>query len=103
MVATLLGSCQTNPNTRATPVVPSAAPPTAGAATEGEASAALRTFLQAQQNAELFVVDSAELVNVNDNTWQVLVPRTDWADRMPNRAAFEIDKSTGEVRALPVR
>jgi hypothetical protein len=42
---------------------------------------------------------------VNDNvaTWQVLVPRTVWAQRMPNRARFEVDKATGAVQTAPVK
>jgi hypothetical protein len=42
-------------------------------------------------------------VNDNEATWQVLVPRTDWAKRMPNRARFEVDKQTGQVSSQPVK
>jgi hypothetical protein len=38
-----------------------------------------------------------------DTHWQVLVPRTDWAQRMPNRARFEVDKQTGQVSTQPVK
>jgi hypothetical protein len=48
------------------------------------------------------VPDSAR-VNDNEATWQVLVPRTDWANRMPNRARFEVDKQTGQVSSQPVK
>jgi hypothetical protein len=50
----------------------------------------------------LYVLDSAR-VNDNDASWQVLVPRTDWAQRMPNRARFEVNKTTGEVQTAPVK
>jgi hypothetical protein len=59
-------------------------------------------YLQGQPNAALYVLDSASVVDV-DTHWQVLVPRTDWAKRMPNKAAFEVDKPTGTVRGLPVK
>lgn len=59
-------------------------------------------YLQGQPNAALYVLDSASVVDV-DTHWQVLVPRTDWAKRMPNKAAFEVDKPTGAVRILPVK
>ncbi|OON67854.1 hypothetical protein [Hymenobacter sp. CRA2] len=102
-VVAAFASCQqaaTNPDT---PVVQSAPAPTdGGAATEGAARAALRRYIQGQPQANLYVVDSAALVEV-DAEWQALVPRTDWAGRMPNRAAFQIDKLTGEVRPRPVK
>jgi hypothetical protein len=78
---------------------PAAAP---GAPTEAAARAAVARHIQALPNAALFVPDSAR-VNDNDATWQVLVPRTDWAGRMPNRARFEVDKQTGEVSSAPVK
>ncbi|MCC3158422.1 hypothetical protein LJ737_14325 [Hymenobacter sp. 15J16-1T3B] len=99
----LLASCQTRTAADQPPVVQNApAPTTASAATEADARAALARYLRQQPQANLYVVDSARLVEV-DALWQALVPRTDWAKRMPNRAAFEIDKLTGEVRPLPVR
>jgi hypothetical protein len=78
---------------------PAAAP---GAPTEAAARAAVARHIQALPNAALFVPDSAR-VNDNDATWQVLVPRTDWTGRMPNRARFEVDKQTGEVSSAPVK
>jgi hypothetical protein len=59
-------------------------------------------YLQSQPNAALYVLDSAR-VNDNETSWQVLVPRTDWAQRMPNRARFEVEKATGVVRTAPVK
>ncbi|RAK65887.1 hypothetical protein [Hymenobacter edaphi] len=103
LAAGLLVGCQQTPATEQPPVVQNApAPPATSAATEAEARAVLARYLQQQPNASLYVVDSARFVEV-DALWQALVPRTDWARRMPNRAAFEIDKLTGEVRPLPVR
>jgi hypothetical protein len=81
---------------------PPAAAPAPGAPTEAAARAAVARHIQALPNAALFVPDSAR-VNDNDATWQVLVPRTDWAGRMPNRARFEVDKRTGEVSGAPVK
>ncbi|GAB2963189.1 hypothetical protein GCM10027048_35030 [Hymenobacter coalescens] len=101
--AALLTCCQPAAQTTGTPVVRSApAPPARSAGTEGEARAVLREYLRNQPQADLYVADSAALVEV-DAQWQALVPRTDWVGRMPNRAAFQIDKLTGEVRPLPVK
>lgn len=99
----LLGACQQTPVTEQTTATPSATPPpTSSAATEGEARAVLARYIQQQPQADRYQVDSARLVEV-DAVWQAMVPRTDWKGRMPNAAAFEIDKLTGQVRVLPVR
>ena len=66
------------------------------------ARAAVGRYVQALPNATLYVPDSASVVDV-DTHWQVLVPRTDWAQRMPNKAAFEVDKATGTVTTRPVK
>ncbi|WP_324678434.1 hypothetical protein [Hymenobacter sp. GOD-10R] len=79
-----------------------AAPTETAALTEAAARAAIARYVKAQPNANLYVVDSASVVDI-DTQWQVLVPRTDWAGRMPNRAAFEVDKKTGNVRTLMVK
>jgi hypothetical protein len=93
--ACALASCQPTAPTTATP--PAATAPTAtGAATAAEARAAVGQYLQTQPAPALFVLDSAR-VNDNGPSWQVLVPRTDWAKRMPNSAHFEVDKATGKV------
>jgi hypothetical protein len=101
-----LASCQsTSPTTTspATPDVASAAPaPSSAITTEAAARAAVARHIQTLPNAALFVADSAR-VNDNDASWQVLVPRTDWAGRMPNRARFEVDKQTGQVSSQPVK
>ena len=81
---------------------PPAAAPAPGAPTEAAARAAVARHIQTLPNAALFVPDSAR-VNDNEATWQVLVPRTDWAGRMPNRARFEVDKQTGQVSSAPVK
>ena len=103
----VLASCQQTPpaETPAQTSAPEAAAPApapTGAATAAEARAAVGRYLQAQPNAALFVLDSAR-VNDNEATWQVLVPRTDWANRMPNRARFEVNKQTGQVSSQPVK
>jgi hypothetical protein len=77
--------------------------PSATTATTPEAArAAVARYLQGQPNAALYVLDSASVLNA-DAHWQVLVPRTDWAKRMPNKAAFEVDKATGQVVTRPVK
>jgi hypothetical protein len=98
-----LASCQQTPPSASTPTEPTApatTPATTAPATaqlsEADAKVAVGKFIQNQPNATLFVVDSAR-VNDNEATWQVLVPRTDWAKRMPNAARFEVDKTTGAV------
>ena len=78
------------------------AAPATGAPTEAAARAAVARHIQGLPNAALYVPDSAR-VNDNEATWQVLVPRTDWAGRMPNRARFEVDKQTGQVSSAPVK
>ena len=82
----------------------SASPATAAAAitTAAAARVAVARYIQAQPNAALYVPDSASVVDA-DAHWQVLVPRTDWARRMPNRARFEVDKQTGQVSSQPVK
>lgn len=106
--ASALASCQPTPATTAPTESPlaagtSTAPTTpAGAPTEVAARAAISRHLQGQPNANLYVVDSARATDLGAY-WQVLVPRTDWARRMPNRAAFEVDKQTGTVKTLPVK
>ncbi|WP_310393489.1 hypothetical protein [Hymenobacter sp.] len=101
--ASALASCQQVP--QAASVRPGPAEivqPAPGAQTAAQARDAVARFLQTQPNAALFVLDSAR-VNDNETSWQVLVPRTDWARRMPNRARFEVDKATGAVRPAPVK
>ena len=72
------------------------------APTAEAARAAVARYLQGQPKAALYVPDSASVVDV-DAHWQVLVPRTDWSQRMPNKAAFEVDKATGAVTTRPVK
>ncbi len=115
LVAGALAGCQAVPtatstttssaNTSTTPAqMPTtpAAPAAAGAPTAAGARAAIGRYLQSQPNAGLYVVDSARATDLGAY-WQVLVPRTDWAKRMPNRAAFEVDKQTGAVKNLMVK
>jgi hypothetical protein len=73
-----------------------------GAATEAAARTAITKHLQQQPNVALFQLDSARFMDL-DTHWQVMVPRTDWAKRMPNAAAFEVDKKTGRVSTLMVK
>ncbi|TGE17550.1 hypothetical protein [Hymenobacter elongatus] len=103
LLATISGltSCQPTPATDR-PVPPAVTTSAMAAPTEAAARDAVHRYVQAQPNAALFVPDSAQVLRV-DTHWQVLVPRTDWADRMPNKAAFEVDRQTGVVRALPVK
>jgi hypothetical protein len=98
--AIALGSCQQTPPAADSPQSAAAQP--AGAPSPTEARAAVARYLQSQPNAGLYVLDSAR-VNDNQASWQVLVPRTDWARRMPNSARFEVDKATGKVSAAPVK
>jgi len=70
--------------------------------TASQARAAAARFILTQPNPSLYVVDSAR-VNDGGDSWQVLVPRTDWARRMPNRARFEVSKATGFVRSGAVK
>ncbi|MCB2379621.1 hypothetical protein LGH70_18640 [Hymenobacter sp. BT635] len=98
-------SCQQTPGND-TSMLPASAETTAspdlGAATADGARSAVRRHVQALPNASLFVLDSATALEIDDH-WQVLVPRTDWAGRMPNKAAFEVDKKSGAVRTLMVK
>ncbi len=73
-----------------------------GAATEAAARSAVAAYVRQQPNAALFQLDSARFMNL-DTLWQVMVPRTDWAKRMPNAAAFEVSKKTGRVTTLMVK
>ena len=97
-LAASFAGCQPPPAT-----TPAAAPaPLPGAPTEAAARAAMARYIRALPNASLYVSDSASAVEVDDH-WQLLVPRTDWAGRMPNRAAFEVDKASGTVTTRPVK
>ncbi|MFD1872140.1 hypothetical protein [Hymenobacter bucti] len=102
--AGLLASCQPTATTTSTPppAEATAAPAPGPAPTEASARAAVARHIQTLPNAALYVPDSAR-VNDNEASWQVLVPRTDWAGRMPNRARFEVDKQTGQVSSQPVK
>lgn len=94
-----LGSCQSRQPASVQPAV-TAVPP--GAATVAAARNALNLHLHQQTNAAVFQLDSARF-NDEQTHWQVLVPRTDWAGRMPNEAAFKVDKQTAQVTVLMVR
>jgi len=110
LAAGALASCQPTPSTTSTPaaetVAAAGAPDSTAAATaaptEAAARAAVARHLKTLPDAALYVPDSAR-VNDNEATWQVLVPRTDWANRMPNRARFEVNKQTGQVSSQPVK
>jgi hypothetical protein len=107
-LAATLASCQQTPTTTNTPAAASTAATdstsamTPTAPTEAAARAAVASYIRALPNAALYVADSARAVDVGDH-WQLLVPRTDWAGRMPNRAAFEVDKASGTVTTRPVK
>jgi hypothetical protein len=102
----LLAGCQQSPQADTATQGPMQAPTkTAQPAepkTEAEARALTAAYIQTLPNAALHVVDSAR-VNDNGATWQVLVPRRDWAKRMPNSARFEVNKATGEVNSGAVK
>ncbi len=108
IAASVVAGCQQMPissaPTEALPIVDGsvAFPPATGAPTEAAACAAISLYLQGQPNANLYIVDSARATDLGAH-WQVLVPRTDWALRMPNCAALEVDKQTGTVKTLSVK
>ncbi|GAA3971102.1 hypothetical protein [Hymenobacter antarcticus] len=99
-----LGSCQSTPpaDREAPAAAPKPAEPQLAIRTDADARAAVARFILTQPDPTRYVVDSAR-VNDNGDTWQVLVPRTDWARRRPNRARFEVSKATGFVRNGPVK
>jgi hypothetical protein len=96
-----LAACQ-SPKTAQQVPDPAAIPPAGQVASAAGAKAAVTYYLSQQPNRQLYVADSARVVDAG-SSFQVLVPRTDWADRMPNRAAFEVDKATGTVTTRPVK
>jgi hypothetical protein len=105
LATSVLASCQSSPTTTSdSPPATEAAATAAStpAPTEAAARAAVARHIQGLPNAALYVADSAR-VNDNNISWQVLVPRTDWAGRMPNRARFEVNKRTGQVSSPPVK
>jgi len=113
-LACTLGSCQrpetstdmpaTNSDALATDSVaaPDATMAAASVSTEAAARTAVRDYVQELPNRVVYQVDSASVVDA-DAQFQVLVPRTDWAGRMPNKAAFNVDKQTGVVTVQPVK
>lgn len=104
--ALVLASCQPSPPAETTAQAPVQAPmeaaQPAAPKTEAEARTLTAAHIQTLPNAALYVADSAR-VNDNGETWQVLVPRRDWAKRMPNSARFEVNKTTGEVNSGAVK
>ena len=96
-----LNSCEPSQPVSSTPSQ-QPADANAAASTEAQARAAVAGFVKQQPNAALYQLDSAQAIEVN-NQWQILVPRTDWAGRMPNKAAFDVDKQTGAVSPLAVK
>ena len=97
LAAALVGCQPTTSSTTATS--PSTTP---AVSDEAAARLAVNRFIRTQPDAELYVPDSASVINTATH-WQVLVPRIDWAERMPNRARFEVDKQTGKVSSQPVK
>lgn len=95
-----LSGCQSPPTTTSEGL-PSSSISTP-AYTEGAAKAAVARYVLGLPNAPLYELNHSRAVEV-DTYWQVLVPRTDWAMRMPNSAAFNVDKSTGSVRVLSMK
>lgn len=103
-VICLLSSCQ-QPRSTADESSQNTAPASAaiaGAPTAAAAQAIVARHLQEQPQAALYQLDSMRVLDV-DAHWQVLVPRTDWVGRMPNAAAFDVDKQTGRVTTVPVK
>lgn len=96
-----LGACQSPKVTQQAPD-PTAVPPAGNVASAAGAQAAVTAYINQLPNAALYAPDSARVVDAGSR-FQVLVPRTDWKDRLPNRAAFEVDKATGNVTTRPVK
>lgn len=96
-----LAACQSATTPTAQTTARQAPTPTAALATE-DARAAVRRYLGTQPDSALYVLSSATILDA-DASWQVLVPRTDWANRMPNKAAFDVDKATGTVARRAVK
>ncbi|QNE38548.1 hypothetical protein F1C16_02770 [Hymenobacter sp. NBH84] len=105
-----LGSCQRTQDTPTTDAIAAdsaAAPATAtmpntSVGTEAAARTAVHDYVQELPNRTVYQVDSSSVME-SDAQFQVLVPRTDWAGRMPNKAAFNVDKQTGVVTVQPVK
>ena len=96
-----LAACQS----ASTPAAHTAAGPSptgTGAPTTEDARTAVRHYLGLQPDSALYRLDSAAILDA-DASWQVLVPRTDWAGRMPNKAAFDVNKASGTVTRRAVK
>jgi hypothetical protein len=100
-IVCLLGSCQ-QPHANADQAVQNTPFAAASAPTVAAAQTMVLRHLQGQPQVDLYQLDSMRLLEV-DGHWQVLVPRTDWVGRMPNAAAFKVDKQTGQVTSIPVK
>ena len=94
-------SLDTTPPVNATDSMTTASA-TGGPATEASARMAVRSYVQELPNRAVYQLDSAQVMEAGTQ-YQVLVPRTDWAGRMPNKAAFNVDKQTGVVTVQPVK
>lgn len=99
-----LAGCQSTPpaETAAPATAPRPAEPQLAIGTSADARAAVARFILTQPHPSLYEIDSARVNDAGD-TWQVLVPRTDWARRRPSHARFAVSKATGFVRSRPVK
>jgi len=99
LVACQSATAPTGPTAAATAPTATASP---GAPTTEDARTAVRRYLGLQPDSALYRLDSAAILDA-DASWQVLVPRTDWAGRMPNKAAFDVNKASGTVTRRAVK
>ena len=96
-----LAACQ-SPKTAQQVPNPGTGLPTSPVASAAGAHAAVASYISRLPNQQLYVPDSARVVDAGA-AYQVLVPRTDWVGRMPNRAAFEVNKASGAVTTRAVK
>lgn len=96
-----LAACQ-SPRTAQQAPDPGAVPPAGKVASAAGARAAVGSYISRLPNRQLYLPDSARVVDAGA-AYQVLVPRTDWVGRMPNRAAFEVSKASGAVTTRAVK
>ena len=99
-----ISSCQSTHSvaTSTAAIKQDATTPLEGATTEAEARASLARYIQKLPNAAVYQLTLATATDV-ETKWQIMVPRTDWANVMPNAAAFEVDKHNAAVTVLRVR
>jgi len=101
LLTVTLGACQLTPALTAQTVAGPAPTPPTGALTTEAARAAVRRYLSTRPDSAVYLLQSA-VIQDEGRRRAVWMPRNDRANTKPARAAFTVDKKTGEVARVPL-